>query len=137
MFHDNSFLGGNLRIRKINYKGKLKLLLSTFIFPFSANSAISCVIFKHKELSEKKPDVHQTIFDKQKCRKAYMEYRTNAIADNQFFASGNASLIALPGIVKAMFIWKYPFENENISALDIVLFRRIYRCTCFLRQYAG
>ena len=121
----------------MNYKGKLKLLLSTFTFPFSANSAISCVIFKHKELSEKKPDAHQTIFDKQEYRKTYMEYRTNTIADNQFFASGNASLIPLPGIVQVRSHGNTHFENENISALDIVLFRRIYRCTCFLRQYAG
>ena len=66
-----------------------------------------------------------------------MEYRTNTIADNQFFASGNASLIPLPGIVQVRSHGNTHFENENISALDIVLFRRIYRCTCFLRQYAG
>lgn len=58
-----------------------------------------------------------------------MENRTNAIADNQFFASGNASLIALPGIVQVRSHGNTHFENENISALDIVLFRRISRCT--------
>ena len=74
------------------------MLLGTLIFLFS-KPVFHAITFKHKELSEIKTDTRQTTFDKRNYQKAYMEYRTNAIADNQFFASGKVSLMALPGIV--------------------------------------